>query len=67
MWLVALQNQLKAWIDAGLLYFSEGGDIGATSDPATWPRLSVSPDMGSDGANLTDEINGVVLSCVVLC
>ena len=48
LWLVALHNQLKAWIEKGLFHFTRMSDEHGL-DPTQWPRLSISPDQGSDG------------------
>ena len=47
LWLTSLHNQMSAWITKGLLHFQVDDD--ADEDPTLWPRLGVSPDMGSDG------------------
>ena len=44
-WLCCIHNQLNVYFQKGLLYF-----MADPSSPAIdWNRLSVSPDMGSDG------------------
>ena len=48
LWLVALHNQLKAWIEKGLFNFTRMSDEHGL-DLTQWPRLSISPDQGSDG------------------
>ena len=47
VWLCALHNQLLQYIEKGLLHFLPDSD--PDKSMSSTPRLSISPDMGSDG------------------
>ena len=53
-WLVTLHNQMIAWLPKGILGFKELVDNGISLDASQWPRLSISPDMGSDGVYMSN-------------
>ena len=65
LWLVALHNQCRAFIKNGLLHFRKDDETW-TADPASWPRMSMSPDMGSAG--VCEQIRGAAYFVVsVVC
>ena len=47
-WVCALHNQLVLVVPNGLQHFKKP-IVDTPTDATEWPRLSISPDMGSDG------------------
>ena len=52
-WLCCLHNQLKTYVHNGLLFF---GPPNSEVSYSAWPRLSISPDMGSDGSQAFNKL-----------
>ena len=47
---MVLHNQLSLWLERGLLFFLKPAEGTADAEhPERWPRVSLTPDMGSDG------------------
>ena len=62
MWLNCLHNMLLTLVATGLLYYIERMDKASRDYPELWPRLSISPDMGSDGVSSNSLSDMFVLS-----
>lgn len=48
-WLCALHNQMTPLVPKGINYFCQAEQAQEREPPLKWPRLSISPDQGSDG------------------
>ena len=49
LWLSGVHNQIKQFVASGALRFNQTQPVEERGRASLWPRLSISPDMGSDG------------------
>ena len=50
-WLASVDNQFRMFAEKGVLIYSQPADEGKRAPALSWPRVSASPDLGSDGVS----------------
>ena len=62
-WLAGMHNMLANWIVGGLLWFCVS-EVRMAGSPRLWPRLAVSPDMGSDNVCPLSYLQRKIRACI---